>query len=35
LERLKAIERGNAAAAAEPYRPELLADEEPRYLRRQ
>jgi cell division protein FtsQ len=34
LERLKAIERGNAAAA-EPYRPELLADEEPRYLRRQ
>lgn len=35
MERLKAIERGNAAAAAEPYRPELLADEEPRYLRRQ
>jgi cell division protein FtsQ len=35
VERLKAIERGNAAAAAEPYRPELLADEEPRYLRRQ
>jgi cell division protein FtsQ len=35
LERLKTIERGNAAAAAEPYRPELLADEEPRYLRRQ
>jgi cell division protein FtsQ len=35
LGRLKAIERGNAAAAAEPYRPELLADEEPRYLRRQ
>jgi cell division protein FtsQ len=35
LERVKAIERGNAAAAAEPYRPELLADEEPRYLRRQ
>jgi len=35
LERLKAIERGKAAAAAEPYRPELLADEEPRYLRRQ
>jgi len=27
--------RGNTAAAAEPYRPELLADEEPRYLRRQ
>jgi cell division protein FtsQ len=35
LERLKGIERGNAAAAAESYRPELLADEEPRYLRRQ
>jgi cell division protein FtsQ len=35
LERVKAIARGNAAAAAEPYRPELLADEEPRYLRRQ
>ena len=35
MERLKAIERGHAAAAAEPYRPELLADEEPRYLRRQ
>lgn len=27
------MQRGNAAA--EPYRPELLADEEPRYLRRQ
>jgi cell division protein FtsQ len=35
LERLKGMQRGNAAAAAEPYRPELLADEEPRYLRRQ
>ena len=35
MERLKAIQRGNAAAAAEPYRPDLLADEEPRYLRRQ
>jgi cell division protein FtsQ len=35
LERVKAIQRGSAAAAAEPYRPELLADEEPRYLRRQ
>jgi cell division protein FtsQ len=33
LERVKAMQRGNAAA--EPYRPELLADEEPRYLRRQ
>jgi cell division protein FtsQ len=37
VERVKAMQRGNAAAAAsaEPYRPELLADEEPRYLRRQ
>jgi cell division protein FtsQ len=35
LERVKALQRGNAAAASEPYRPELLADEEPRYLRRQ
>jgi cell division protein FtsQ len=35
LERVKAMQRGNARAAAEPYRPELLADEEPRYLRRQ
>ncbi|MGC2889906.1 MAG: FtsQ-type POTRA domain-containing protein [Candidatus Acidiferrum sp.] len=35
MERVKAIQRGAAAAAAEPYRPELLADEEPRYLRRQ
>ena len=37
MERVKAMQRGNAAAAAaaEPYRPELLADEEPRYLRRQ
>jgi len=36
LERLKAIQR-NAAAAAESnaYRPELIADDEPRYLRRQ
>jgi cell division protein FtsQ len=34
LERVKAMQRGSAAAA-EPYRPELLADEEPRYLRRQ
>ena len=33
MERVKAMQRGNAAA--EPYRPELLADEEPRYLRRQ
>ena len=36
MERVKAMQRGNAAAAAaESYRPELLADEEPRYLRRQ
>ena len=35
MERVKAMHRGNPAAAAEPYRPELLADEEPRYLRRQ
>ncbi|MGB7283090.1 MAG: FtsQ-type POTRA domain-containing protein [Candidatus Acidiferrum sp.] len=32
---MKTIQRGTAAAAAEAYRPELLADEEPRYLRRQ
>ena len=32
---MKALQRGTAAAASEPYRPELLADEEPRYLRRQ
>ncbi|MGH9742803.1 MAG: cell division protein FtsQ/DivIB [Candidatus Acidiferrum sp.] len=32
---MKTIHRSAAAAAAEPYRPELLADEEPRYLRRQ
>ncbi|MGC1618117.1 MAG: FtsQ-type POTRA domain-containing protein [Candidatus Acidiferrum sp.] len=32
---MKTIQRGATAAAAEPYRPELLADEEPRYLRRQ
>jgi cell division protein FtsQ len=36
LERVKAIQRNaTAAAEAESYRPELLADEEPRYLRRQ
>lgn len=29
------MQRGRAAAAADSYRPELLADEEPRYLRRQ
>jgi cell division protein FtsQ len=35
LERVKAISRGAAAADAEAYRPELLGDDEPRYLRRQ
>jgi len=37
LERLKPMQRNASAAAAEhePYRPELVADEEPRYLRRQ
>lgn len=34
MERVKAIQR-NAAAEADNYRPELLAEEEPRYLRRQ
>jgi cell division protein FtsQ len=36
LERVKAMQRNvTAAAEAEPYRPELIADDEPRYLRRQ
>ena len=35
MERVKTLRRSSAAASAEPYRPELLADEEPRYLRRQ
>jgi cell division protein FtsQ len=38
LERVKPIQRNASAAAAaeqEPYRPELLAEDEPRYLRRQ
>jgi cell division protein FtsQ len=36
LERVKAIQRNaTAAAEADAYRPELIADEEPRYLRRQ
>ena len=35
MERVKAISRGASALDAETYRPELLADEEPRYLRRQ
>ena len=32
---MKSISRSSAAADAESYRPELLSDEEPRYLRRQ
>jgi cell division protein FtsQ len=32
---MKTISRGATAAGAETYRPELLGDEEPRYLRRQ
>jgi cell division protein FtsQ len=36
LERVKAIPRNaTAAAEADSYRPELIADDEPRYLRRQ
>ncbi len=35
MERVKAIQRNATAAEADPYRPELLADDEPRYLRRQ
>ena len=37
MERVKPIQRNAAGAAAdqEAYRPELIADEEPRYLRRQ
>jgi cell division protein FtsQ len=36
LERLKPLQRNSTAAAeAERYRPELIADDEPRYLRRQ
>jgi cell division protein FtsQ len=38
LERLKPIQRNSAAATAadqESYRPELIADEEPKFLRRQ
>ena len=37
MERVKPIQRNAAAAAVEQdsYRPELIADEEPRYLRRQ
>jgi cell division protein FtsQ len=37
LERVKPMQRNTSAAAAEqePYRPELMAEDEPRYLRRQ
>jgi cell division protein FtsQ len=36
LERIKAMQRNaTAAAEADAYRPELIADDEPRYLRRQ
>ena len=35
MERVKTISRGATAAEAETYRPELLGDDEPRYLRRQ
>jgi cell division protein FtsQ len=36
LERVKSIQRNaSAAAEADSYRPELIADDEPRYLRRQ
>ena len=37
MERVKPIQRNASAAAAEqePYRPDLLTDEEPKYLRRQ
>ncbi|HEX4545488.1 MAG TPA: FtsQ-type POTRA domain-containing protein [Candidatus Acidoferrum sp.] len=36
MERIKAIQRNaSVAAEADPYRPELIAEDEPRYLRRQ
>ncbi len=35
MERVKAIPRNATAAEADSYRPELIADDEPRYLRRQ
>jgi cell division protein FtsQ len=35
VERVKAIPRNAATADAESYRPELIAEDEPRYLRRQ
>ena len=35
MERVKSVSRSAAAVDAEAYRPELLGDDEPRYLRRQ
>ena len=35
MERVKAMHRNASAADADSYRPELMADDEPRYLRRQ
>ena len=35
MERVKAMPRNASAADAESYRPELLGEDEPRYLRRQ
>lgn len=35
MERVKSMARGASAADAESYRPELLGEDEPRYLRRQ
>lgn len=35
MERVKAMPRNASAAEAERYRPELITDDEPRYLRRQ
>ena len=35
MERVKAIHRNATAADADSYRPELIAEDEPRYLRRQ
>jgi len=35
LERVKTMHRNAAAADADSYRPEMIADDEPRYLRRQ
>ena len=35
MERVKAMQRNVSAAEANSYRPELIADDEPRYLRRQ